>query len=111
MRVPAVAFFLLAGISAADAQCALGAFPTTNGNGNIVCQSASGQRPPSSGFDPGGTATGSCPEGATAGVDSWGNRTCSSLVEQSPRQAQEVRPVKKAKPKKFAISKKCPECK
>jgi opacity protein-like surface antigen len=112
MRIQAIALFLLATVSAADAQCALGAFPTTNGNGQIVCQSAGGQRPTSSGFDPGGSAIGSCPEGATPGVDGWGNRTCSSLAEQAPARPGEPAPkVKKPKKKQFELSKKCPQCK
>jgi hypothetical protein len=110
MRVQAAVILLLAATCAADAQCAIGSFPTTNGDGRTVCQSAGGQTPPSSGFSPGGIVT--CPRGTTAGVDQWGNRTCSSLAEQQPLPADvEAKPAPKPKPKKFEISKKCPECK
>jgi hypothetical protein len=112
MRITAAALLFLTATCAANAQCALGAFPTTNGDGQIVCQSAAGQRPPSAGFDPGGGVIGNCPTGATAGVDSWGNRTCSSLSEQTSGAAPQAAPAKKAPPRKrFEISKKCPECK
>jgi hypothetical protein len=111
MRIPAVIVFLLAAMSAANAQCALGAFPTTNGDGTVVCQSAGGQRPPSAGYDPGGGAIGSCPQGATASVDSWGNRSCSTLAQQGSGGLEEGPAVKKPKKKQFEISKKCPLCK
>jgi hypothetical protein len=111
MRIQAAALFLIATISGAEAQCALGAYPTTNGDGTVVCQSAGGQRPPNSGYDPGGGNIGPCPQGATAGVDSWGNRTCSTLAEQGPGGPEEGPVVKKPKRRQFEISKKCPQCK
>jgi hypothetical protein len=109
MRIPAAVILLLAATCAADAQCPLGSFPTTNGDGRTVCQSAGGQTPPNTGFNPGGIVT--CPHGATAGVDQWGNRTCSTLAEQPLPTGVEAKPVQKPGRKKFEISKKCPECK
>jgi hypothetical protein len=109
MRHLIAAILLLATASAAQAQCPLGAFPTTNGDGRIVCQSAGGQRP----LD---TQTSSrnvtCPEGATASIDNWGNRTCSTLAER-PEQPLSAAPAPSNKParSKFEISKKCPQCK
>jgi hypothetical protein len=108
MRIQAAAILLLAATSAAEAQCPLGAFPTTNGDGRIVCQSAGGQRPTD-------TDTSShdvvCPRGATPGVDSWGNRTCSTMAEQGPELPVVGEPPKKPERSKFEISKKCPQCK
>ena len=109
MRHLITALFLLAATSAAEAQCPLGAFPTTNGDGRIVCQSAGGQRPLN-------TESSSreviCPQGATAGVDVWGNRTCSTLAQQ-PEQPVAAAPPAARKPSrnKFELSTKCPQCK
>ena len=109
MRILAVAIFLLAAISAAAAQCAIGAFPTTNGDGQVVCQSAGGQSRPSE-YSPGGNIT-TCPEGTTSAIDAWGNRTCSSLSQKPLQQGFVTEPPKKPKKKKFEISNKCPLCK
>jgi hypothetical protein len=70
---------LLAATSAAQAQCPLGQFPTTNGDAEVVCQSAAGQRPTTTGAYPA-----YCPPGASEGVDSWGRRTCSTLRDEGP---------------------------
>ena len=109
MRITAAAILLIAATAAANAQCALGSFPTTNGDGQIVCQSAGGQTLPSSGYNPGGGVA--CPQGATAGVDQWGNRTCSSLMEQPLPAAGEAPAKKKPERPRFELSKKCPLCK
>jgi hypothetical protein len=111
MRIAIAAILLFGVTAAAQAQCALGAFPTTNGDGQVVCQSPGGQRFPSSGYDPGGAVIGPCPAGATPGVDSWGNRTCSTLAEKTSGPAPAGPPAKKPPRKRFEISKKCPECK
>jgi hypothetical protein len=72
-------FLLLAASSAAQAQCPLGSFPTTDGDAQVVCQSAAGQRPTTTGVYPA-----YCPDGATPGVDSHGRRTCSTLRLDAP---------------------------
>jgi hypothetical protein len=79
MRHQAAVILLLAATSAAQAQCPLGSYPTTNGDAQIVCQSAAGQRPTTTGIYPM-----SCPDGALAGVDSQGRRTCTALRSDGP---------------------------
>jgi len=79
MRHQAAVILLLATTSAAEAQCPLGSYPTIGGDGQTVCQSAAGQRSTTT-----GTFPTSCPPGATAGVDSLGRQTCSSLGRDQP---------------------------
>jgi hypothetical protein len=79
MRYQIATILLLAATSAAQAQCPLGSYPTTNGDAEVVCQSAAGQLPTTTGNYPA-----YCPPGATAGVDSWGRRTCSTLSQGGP---------------------------
>ncbi len=79
MRHHVAILFLLAASSAAQAQCPLGSYPTTNGDAEIVCQSAAGQRPTTTGNYPA-----YCPPGATVSIDSWGRQTCSTLTQDGP---------------------------
>jgi hypothetical protein len=108
MRMQAAAILLFAAMSSAHAQCPIGSYPTTNGDGQIICKSPGGQRPPESGIS--GRIV-RCPDGTTEGADQWGNRTCSSLAEQASVPAEEAPKPKKPGRKKFEISKKCPQCK
>jgi hypothetical protein len=79
MRHQAAIILLLATSSAAQAQCPLGSYPTTNGDAEVVCQSAAGQRPTTTGAYPA-----YCPPEATVSIDSWGRRTCSTLRHDAP---------------------------
>jgi hypothetical protein len=79
MRHQAAIILLLAATSAAQAQCPLGSFPTTNADAQVVCQSAAGQRPTVNAPSPA-----YCPPGATSSIDSWGRRTCSTLSQSGP---------------------------